>query len=265
MAGNSRDSGRSTLDRTFTLLDAFTLAKPSLRLTDLAELSGLPRSTCHRIVSELVELGVLEHTDDGRYAVGLRLWSLASSSPRHQELRRVAAPFMADLYEATRENVQLAVPDGLVARVVEKVSGPGSVRNVTAPGGPLSLHCTGVGKVILAFSDPSLLAQVLDAGLERHTAYTLIEPGRLTANLTQVRHTSLGWSIEERTLGACSVAAPLFGARGELTGALGIVARSSSNLERVSSAVRMAALSVSRLLASPSVPPNQKQHGRMSR
>jgi DNA-binding IclR family transcriptional regulator len=249
MVGNTRDDGRSTLDRTFSLLDAFTLAEPSLRLVDLAELSGLPRSTCHRIASELVALGVLEHGDDGRYAIGLRLWSLASSSPGQQELRRVAAPLMADLYEATRENVQLAVPDGLVARVVEKVSGPASVRNVTTPGGSLPLHCTGVGKVILAFSDPSLLNQVLEAGLKRYTAHTLIEPGRLTANIAQTRETSLGWAIEERTLGACSVAAPIFDPRGALKGALAIVARSSTNLERVSSAVRVAALSVSRLLA----------------
>ncbi|WP_413099912.1 IclR family transcriptional regulator C-terminal domain-containing protein [Streptomyces sp. Inha503] len=73
---------------------------------------------------------------------------------------------------------------------------------------------------------------MLDAGLERHTAYTLVEPGRLTANIAQVRQTSLGWAIEELTLGACSVAAPLFDAQGALKGALGIVPCSTGSRSR---------------------------------
>lgn len=156
---------------------------------------------------------------------------------------------MADLYEATRENVQLAVLDGLVARVVDKVAGPTSVVNVTVPGGALPLHCTGVGKVILAFSDPQLLPRLVSQGLERHTRYTLVEPGRLASNIQQVRQTNLGWSTEERTLGACSIAAPLFGQASEFRGALAIVARSTVDLKRLASAVRLAALSASRLLA----------------
>ena len=249
MAGNSAESGRTTLSRAVALLSCFTVEARELRLAELSELSGLPRSTTHRIAEELVEVGAMIRCADGSYAVALHLWNIASSSPSHRQLRDEALPLLADLYEATRETAQLAVLDGLSARILDKVTGPASAHNVSITGGELPLHATGVGKVLLAYSSPDLLVRVVEAGLEPRTRYTIVQPGRLAAHVAKVRETSLGWAREEMTLGVCSVAAPIRTPEGVLHGAIGVVAKSSSvNLDRAASAVRMAGLSIGRRL-----------------
>ncbi|MEH3076683.1 MAG: helix-turn-helix domain-containing protein [Quadrisphaera sp.] len=88
--------------RTLAVLGAFTAREPRLRLADVAVAAGLPLTTTHRIVGDLVAWGALERAPDGTLSVGLRLWELASLAPRGPELREVALPFLEDLYTATR-------------------------------------------------------------------------------------------------------------------------------------------------------------------
>jgi len=246
VGGNTRERGRASSSRLLALLAAFTSAEPVMSLTRLAERSGLPVATAHRLAGELAEWGALERLPDGRFQIGMRLWLVGALAPGHRDLRSRALPFMEDLYEATHEVVQLAVRDGSRALVVEVLSGRRSVANRTVVAGPLPLHATGVGKVILAFSEAELLAQVVAEGLGRRTPHTITLPGVLADALRQVRETHLGYSIEEMSLGASSVAAPVFGPDGELRAALAVVARSSTGLGPLSVAVRMAALGVSR-------------------
>ena len=82
---------------------------------------------------------------------------------------------MQDLYEATHENVQLAVPDGFDALVVERRPGRASVRLTSRVGGRLPLHSTGVGKAILAFSSPEFQEAVMARGLLPMTPYTIAD------------------------------------------------------------------------------------------
>jgi DNA-binding IclR family transcriptional regulator len=76
----------------------------------------------------------------------LRLWEIGSLAPRTTSLRDITTPFMQDLYEATHENVQLAVLDGREALYLEKITGRRSVGAKTRRGGRLPLHATAVGK-----------------------------------------------------------------------------------------------------------------------
>jgi DNA-binding IclR family transcriptional regulator len=80
-----------------------------LTLSELVACTGLPKTTVHRMALELVALGALERRNGG-YALGPRLFELGQLVPRHRALRDVALPYMHDLYEVTRETVQLAVP-----------------------------------------------------------------------------------------------------------------------------------------------------------
>ena len=152
MAGGSTEwRGRSVISKVVALLDAFTPASPELSLNELAALTGLPVSTTYRLASELVAWGGLERVEGGGYRIGLRLWEIGSLAPRGETLREVALPFMHDLYEATHENVHLAVLDGTEALYVEKLSGRRAMPVRTRRGGRLPLHATAVGKVLLAY------------------------------------------------------------------------------------------------------------------
>jgi DNA-binding IclR family transcriptional regulator len=249
MAGNTNDSrGRTVTSKVLSLLEAFSSSTPELSLNELARRTGLPLSTTYRLASELVDWGGLERADGRGYRIGLRLWEIGTLAPRSISVREVALPFMQDLYEATHENVQLAVLEGHEALYIEKITGRRSMNIQTRRGGRMPLHATGVGKALLAHAPDALVQEVLTAGLKRYTPHTIAAPGHLLRALAEIRRTGVAFAREELTLGTVSVAAPLFDAEGPVA-AMSIVVRASRvNLQRLAPAVRTATLCVSRQL-----------------
>lgn len=246
MAGNCATPGQSVSSRLLTVLDCFDITRPALTLTEIATTASLPLSTARRLIGELVAWGGLERASDQRYRVGIQLWRVGSLAPQQRVLSEAALPFMQDLCEATQENVQLAVLDRRDALCIEKISSPRAVPTATQVGGRLPLHATGVGKVLLAFSGPGLLTDLLDDGLAAHTRHTITQPGQLAAAMDVVREQDVAYSYQEMTLGAVSVASPIRNIAGEVCGALGIVTHSHTSLQHLAPAVRTAALGVSR-------------------
>jgi DNA-binding IclR family transcriptional regulator len=233
------------------VFDAFSPSDPELTLNELSRLTGLPLSTTYRIVSELVDWGGLERVEGGGYRIGLRLWEIGSLAPVATGLRDVALPFLQDLYEATHENVHLAVRDGLEALYVVKVTGRRSISVKTRQGERLPLHATGAGRVLLAFGPPELLEKVLATGLTRYTPHTVVAPGPLKRDLAEIRRTGVAFVREELTLGRVSVASPMLDGEGNVVAAISIAMSSAhANLQRLGPAVRTAALCASRRLRS---------------
>src|SRR5690606_15278070 len=116
-----------------------------MTLSQMARHAGLPLSTAHRLLAELVAWGALERDDTGAYHVGLRLWELGALAPRGTGLRERALPFLEDLSQVTRENVQLAVREGTELVYIERIAGSGAVPVLTRVGGRFALTVTGVG------------------------------------------------------------------------------------------------------------------------
>lgn len=257
MGGNTREAGRSTTSRVLSLFAAFSSVCPVLGLTELARASGLPMATAHRLAGELVQWGALERREDGRYQIGLRLWHTGALAPVHRDLRAVALPFMGDLYEATHENVEIAVRDGIRVLCIEKLSGRHSVENVSQVGSWLPAHSTAAGKVILALTGQDMVSAVVAAGLARFTPHTITYPETLAQTLRQVRENHIAFSLEEMTIGVAAVAAPVFGPTGDLVAALSVVVRATANVRALTAAVRTAAHGVTRQLSSVAVPPGE--------
>jgi DNA-binding IclR family transcriptional regulator len=244
---DAREPGRSVTSKVAAILDAFTTDTPRLSLQGLADRAGLPQSTTYRLVCELVEWGGLERVSGG-YQIGLRLWEIGELARRGEQLRDVAIPFMQDLYEATRENVHLAVLDGREALYIERITGRRASRVVTRRGGRGPLHATGVGKILLAYAPKELVAEVLSSNLKRYSAHTIVLPAQLRRQLAEARRTGLAYAIEEVTLGSVSVAAPIFSAPGTVVAALALVVRSTrKDVKRLAPAVRATANSLSRI------------------
>jgi DNA-binding IclR family transcriptional regulator len=240
---------RTVASKVLSLLDVFTWESSELSLNELARRSGLPLSTTYRLASELVDWGALERIDGGGYRLGVRLVEVAARAPRASSLNEVVAPFMQDLYVATRENVHLAVLDGHDALYVERVTGRSSVTVKSRRGGRMPLHATGVGKVLLAHAPAELVDALLRKGLERFTPYTIVAPGHLRRTLEEIRRTGLAVAREEMTVGRVSVAAPVRDGTGQTVAAMSIVVRSATvDVAQLGPAVRTAALCASRRL-----------------
>ncbi|MEP6631284.1 MAG: IclR family transcriptional regulator [Lapillicoccus sp.] len=209
MAGHTSAPGTSVASRVLAVLAAFDDRHRTMTLTELATRTGLPLSTTHRLVAEVVAWGGVVRRDDGRYAVGRRMWDLGLLAPVQTGLRQVASPFLHDVYAATLATVHLAVRDGHEVLYLERLAGRSSVPIVSTVGTRLPLHCTGVGKVLLAFSPERVQRAVLTAPLRRVTRHTVTSPARLADQLARTRADGYASTVEEMSLGACSVAVPV--------------------------------------------------------
>lgn len=231
------------------MLDAYAEGRAACTLSELSRRTGLPLTTTHRLVGELERWGGLERGADGRYRIGLRLVELAALCPRGTGLRDVALPFMEDLYEATHQNVQLAVRDGADGVYVERIAGRHAVPVRTRIGAHWPLHATGVGLVLLAFAPAQVQEQVLAAPLARFTRHTITDSAVLRRVLAEVRKTGIAVSDRQIDIDTYSVGAPVTGPEGQCVAALSVVV-SYDDPGRSSwgPAVRAAAIGISRRL-----------------
>jgi DNA-binding IclR family transcriptional regulator len=208
MAGRSGSPGRSVTSRALGLLDSFDSTNPRLSLSEIAERSGTPLATAHRLLAELVDWGALVRRQDGRYEIGRKLWDLGLLAPVQMELRQVAAPFLLDVHTTIRDTVHLAVRDRLSALYVDRISGRDSVPVVSQIGTRLPLHATGVGKVLLAAAPAEVVEQALRS-LTRQTRHTVVDAVRMRRELTEIRRRRYARTSEEMSLGAASLAVPV--------------------------------------------------------
>lgn len=236
------------------VLGAFSSTQPRLTLSEVSRRTGLALTTAHRIVGDLLRWGALERTESGEYQLGLRLWELASLAPRGLPLREVALPIMEDLYEATHENVQLAVRDQLEIVYLERLTGRTAVRVLSRPGGRFAMHATGVGLVLLAHAPAAVQQEILDGELSRWTPLTVTDPARLRAMLAEVRRSDVAVSDRQVTMDAVSVACPVRGADDTVVAALSVVFHADGPVSApaLAPALRSASRTVSRLLGAPS-------------
>jgi DNA-binding IclR family transcriptional regulator len=248
-------SGQSVPMKLLALLDAFSQDRAAYTVSELARHTGLPLSTTHRLLRELERWGGLERGADRRYRIGLRLVEVAALCPRGIGLRDIALPFMEDLYEATHQNVQLAVREGFEGIYVERIAGRQAVPVLTRVGARWPLHATGVGLVLLAHAPAEVQEQVLAAPLQAFTPFTVSDPALLRRMLAEVRRSGFAVSDRQITDDAYSVAAPITGADGQCTAALSIVVPADDpGRASWAAAVRAAARGISRRLLSDREP-----------
>jgi DNA-binding IclR family transcriptional regulator len=249
-AGSARSASaiRSATARVFQLLDVFTSGTPGLSLTEMSRRSGLPLTTVHRFAHELHRIGVLECDSDGVYRIGLRLWEIAAHAPRGVGLREAAMPFLEDLYEATHENVQLAVRDGHDVVYIEHIAGRRAVGVRTQVGLRFPLHATGVGLVLLAFADDWLQEEVMREPLASFTPKTIKDPAALRRQLAEVRRQGFAISDRQVTMDAMSVASPVRDAEDAVVAAVSLVVTADVSPTAIAPAVVAAGRGISRVL-----------------
>src|SRR5262252_4760401 len=191
----TRITGVGVLDRCVSLLDLLADGPRSLR--SLADRSGLPRPTAHRLLVALEAHRLVARDAKGLFRLGPRLTELAAAAGHELYLAGLAAPVMARLHDATRESVQLYVRSGNQRLCIAARDAGTGLRDSVRVGALLPLDAGSGGKVILAWS----ALGVVDTAV----------PG---AELAAVR--SRGWaaSVAEREPGVASVSAPVLQADG---------------------------------------------------
>ena len=200
----------SMVERMTLIMGAFDATSPRLTLAELAERTGLPRSTTHRILDQLVTLRWLEHSGQS-YALGLLALELGGLAAAHHTLRDIAAPLLASLHRRTGAVAHLVVLDRRDVVFIDRVGSGLSSDTVTRVGGRAPAHATAAGKALLAWADEAVLV-TFRGQLTGRTPRTITSLEVLRQDLLQVRgRGGIAYEREEMMPGSCAVAVALRG------------------------------------------------------
>jgi DNA-binding IclR family transcriptional regulator len=215
--------GASALTRVLAVLDAFTADAPFLTLTQIHRRAGIPLSSVHRIVAELVAHGLLEPAAERTYRLGNRLWELGSKTPGALGLREIAEPHLRRLHDVAGQHVQLAVRIDTDVLMIERISAPDAVVNGSIVGGRIPIQHSSSGMVFLAFGEPGLLEEVIARGIHPITAAGPQDADALRGEVEATRRR--GYAIADGWIHPSSrgLAVPVRGSEDVVVGALGAV------------------------------------------
>ncbi|MFG1879062.1 IclR family transcriptional regulator [Sphaerisporangium sp. NPDC049003] len=219
-------SGRksSSVDKAFELIQAVSeTGRAGITLGELARHAGVAVSTAHRYVTSLLELGVLDRDAAGSYHLGVTLVTLAGQYLEEDGLRAAARPYLVALVELSGETVHLGILAGNRIVYIDKVESAKSVRLVSRIGSRVPLHCTAMGKAVLAPLDERRRAEIVAGRLDRRTPRTLTGAA-LLAELDVVRERGFAIDDEENEEGVRCVGLPIMNASGQPVAAFSVSA-----------------------------------------
>jgi DNA-binding IclR family transcriptional regulator len=257
MAGGAIESGRSVASRVSAILMSFR-SGGTHSLTELAGLAGLPISTTHRLVGELVSRRVLERTEGGGYRVGLPLRMIGGLSlPFSPPLLDRALDVINDLTAVTRTAVRVGVLES--GRLAVLATQPGRTAADGFTEDPTPPYASALGRVLLAFSPGDVVDDVV-AATRSGVGPLPYSPDRLRRLLATTRLARVA-VYRDDSQGRCQVAVPVFGTGGALLAALeASVPDPRSGLDQIRGALLVAAGSLSRQLAT-TAPPVETEAG----
>lgn len=214
-----------SLVKALTILECLTEdEQPTYTLTELSRRLRLHVSTVHRLLVNLMRQGFVEHdASSGGYHLGFRVLRMGLKVLDRLDFRRVAEPLLRALNQKTQETVHLAILQDNRAVSIEKFGSPQPVGLTARLGGVMPLHCTGVGKSLLAYQSEENLVRLFRApGPERLTARTMTTLPQLKKELARVREQGYAVDNEEAVEGLRCVAAPLLDHRGRVLAAFSV-------------------------------------------
>ncbi len=233
------------------ILHAFTPSEPRLALGEIAHRLGLPKSTAHNLLGTLVAGGMVERTDDDRYALGPQLIALTLGVRVNVELRDRAAPLLRELADACRDSVFLTVRDGDSCLYIYAVESATRLQARTAIGDRSPLHCTAVGKAMLSCMPLAEVDAIVGrAGMTAFTENTITTLDQLHEQLAITRRRGFSTDNGEHEPGIYCVGAPIFDAGGTVIGGCSLSGTDpqiiQNRIDEISRRVRYAAQECSR-------------------
>jgi IclR family KDG regulon transcriptional repressor len=222
----------SSVANAMRLLKAFSDEEYEIGISQLAKRLDLAKSTVHRLVTTLIEAGMLEQNPEtGKYRLGLVVFERGSLVRRHMDFSREAKPYLMALRDKTNETVHLAIPEQSNILIINNLESGQAIRTTLNVGVRRPLHCTAEGKAMLAFKSPEEVAQLVGNRLPAYTAKTITDLSALHQALAVVRAQGYAVDDEESAEGLRCVAAPIRNHSGNVVAATS-VAGPSQRLSR---------------------------------
>lgn len=212
------------VERILSILELLSVTKSGLTLPELSRRLRLPKSSTHCLLVTLERRGyLLRNKRTHRYMFGLKLFSLANMALTGIELREQATSFLQSLMQRSRLTVHMAIIEYDEAVLIGKVEAPGLVRLATWVGKRMELHCSAIGKCLLAYlPEAELMHMVQDRGLTRNNENTITSIRMLKKQLASIRRVGYSIEDEEGEIGCRCVGAPIFDNSGTVVAAISV-------------------------------------------
>lgn len=247
--GNRGSSPIESVRRALRVLRCFQVQRPELGVTEIARELRLPKSSVHRLLNTLEQEGFVHKLDGSRYALGWRALELGGALWAWNAMRQPVLRWLGSLVQETGETAHLGVLDRGEVLYIEKVESVRSLRMPSAVGRRVPLHCTALGKVLLAGLERDVRTRLLrNAILQRHTSNTITNRNKLLHEINIVRNQGFAIDREEIEEGLMCVAAPVVDDEGVTCSAISIAgpaSRMTPRLERHAAAVQEVCASMS--------------------
>ena len=212
------------VERALDILLCFSLEKPTLSLTEIAEQVGMHKSTIHRLLATLESRRfVIRDKATGMYQLGYLFIELASIMLQDVDIQHWAQPYLQHLSTESGETVDLAVLDGDHVIYLQVVESPQRVKIAAAVGQRLPLYCTATGKAFMAYLSEDQVGEILSGSLSKYTEHTLVSPADLYQDLRVTRERGFAISEQEYERDINAVAGPIMNAQGYPIAVIAIV------------------------------------------
>jgi DNA-binding IclR family transcriptional regulator len=214
----------SVLEKTSDLIDCLGRAGEPVTLGYVRSALGMPKSSTHRLLSELASLGIVRRTDDGRYSLGPRLLYWGEAAADSFDMREIAEQPMRRLRDALGESVHLYIREHDTRICIAAVEARHELRPFIQLGRPLPLRAGAAGKLLLAFADRDV--QELELRRARAEASAMPNtPGvRLAQQLKTIERDRWATSVGEREEGVSAIATAVVDSRDRVVAALSVSA-----------------------------------------
>ena len=205
------------VSRGFQIIETLARSNGTMRLTDLASRLGLQKSTVHRILSTLSQLGfVAQMQETGQYYATLKIWELGAAVLANHPVKRVAAGFLHELHRLTGETVSLTIPSDDDVLYLDKIISPRPIRFTTRVGSRVPAPLTASGKAMLAHTRNA--HEIVERVLPRVEPDRTYDPKKVMKELEQAAER--GYAISSARPGVMSFASVVLGRDGEPVAAL---------------------------------------------
>lgn len=202
-----------SVEKAFHVIEYLAVSGESEGVTEISNAMDTGVSATYHLLNTLRELGVISQNPvTKKYKLGLKLWKIGILAYQQNELATVLLPYLRRLREMTGETANLTVLDGDKIVYIAQSESEHLLKMFTRIGATAPLHCTGAGKILLAYLPKNKQNQLLDTiELKRYTSKTLTTRKGLNKELEQIRAQGYGRDDEEREQGVRCIGAPVFG------------------------------------------------------
>lgn len=213
-----------SVSRALDIIEIVSSEKDGLGVTEIAKQMDINKSSVYRILSTLVQYGYMEQDEEtSRYKLGYKFLEMSSKLLESIDLRKEARPFLQELEKETNEVIHLVVYDQGEVIYIEKLEGTETLRMHSKVGKRAPMHCTAVGKAILAHLPSNVVLDILERkGMPRHTDKTITDQDEFLKELSQVRQKGYALDLEENEYGIRCIAVPIFDHVGKVIAAVSV-------------------------------------------